>query len=242
MFVQMLLVISNTYKPNDQYRSNLYDHKDSFYYILFNHNFWELPTKKLFFIYVVKHQEWQTRQNEDWDYVYSMSRFYHWWIKRHFHIDFSVDADILPVVPGKIFDRMSLHYLLRDHAQRGKGIYHFYLAYFSPFWTDCQTEGYSSENFGMVHWRRPPTGTSDSERIKFFADNKCTKISHLLSHEAMRMKGKKRKEYLDYIHELWHRHVENSLDYNYYNDHFVKVSQNSPYRFATLDTSQLFSL
>ena len=215
---------------------------DSFYYILYHHNFWELSTKKLFFIYVAKNQEWHTRQNEDWDYVYSMSRFYHWWIKRHFYMDFRVDADILPVVTGKIFDRMSLHYLIRDHAQRGKGIYHFYLAYFSPFWTDCQTEGYSSENFGMVHWRRPPVETPEMERIKFFADNNCTKISHLLSHEAMRIKGKNRKEYLDQIHDLWHRHVENSLDYNYYNDRFVKVSQNSPYRFATLDTSQLFSL
>jgi hypothetical protein len=171
-----------------------------------------------------------------------MSRFFHWWIKRHFRIDFSVDADILPVVPGKLFDRMSLDYLLRDHIQRGKGIYHFYLAYFSPFWTDCQTEGYSTENFGMVHWKRPATNTSGSERAKFFADNNCTKISHLLSHEAMRMKGKNRKEYLDFIHDLWHSHIENSLDYNYYNDRFVRVSQNSPYRFATLDISKLSSL
>jgi hypothetical protein len=201
-----------------------------------------LVTKRLFFIYIAKNEEWQTRQKEDWDYVYSMARFYHWWIKRYFRVDFSVDADILPVVPGKLFDRMSLDYLLRDHIQRGKGIYHFYLAYFSPFWTDCQTEGYSSENFGMVHWKRPSTDASDNERAKFFADNNCTKISHLISHEAMRIKGKSRKEYLDFIHELWHRHTENGLDYNYYNDHFVRVSQNNAYRFATLDTSQLLSL
>jgi hypothetical protein len=84
-----------------------------------------LLNKKLFFIYIAKNEEWQIRQKEDWDYVYSMSRFFHWWIKRHFRIDFSVDADILPVVPGKLFDRMSLDYLLRDHIQRGKGIYHF---------------------------------------------------------------------------------------------------------------------
>ena len=199
-------------------------------------------TKKLFFIYIAKNEEWQRRKEEDWDYVYSMSRFYHWWIKRYFRIDFSVDADILPVVPGKLFDRMSLDYLLRDHIQRGKGIYHFYLAYFSPFWTDCHTEGYSTENFGMVHWKRPATNTSDNERAKFFADNNCTKISHLIAHEAMRMKGKSRKEYLDVIHDLWERHIENGLDYNYYNDRFLRVSQNSPYRFATLDISQLSSL
>ena len=195
----------------------------------------------MFFIYVAKNEEWQQRQREDWDYVYSMSRFYHWWIKRYFHIDLSVDADILPVIPGKIFDRMSLDYLLRDHSQRGKGIYHFYLAYFSPFWTDCHADGYSSENFSMVHWKRPPSNTSDSQRTKFFADNNCTKISHLLSHEVMRIKGKSRREYFDVVHDLWDRHTEKILDYNYYNDRFVRVPQSSPYRFATLDTSQLVS-
>jgi hypothetical protein len=47
---------------------------------------------------------------------------------------------------------------------------------------------------------------------------------------------------LDFIHDLWHRHIENTLDYNYYNDRFAKVSQSSLYRFATLDTSQISPL
>jgi len=198
-----------------------------------------LPTKKLFFIYVAKNEEWQQRQKDDWDYVYSMARFYHWWIKHYFHMDFTVDADILPVIPGKLFDRMSVNYLVRDHNQRGKTIHHFYLAYFRPFWTDCQTEGYSSENFGMIYWRRPDTISSDIQCAKFFADTNCAKVSHVLSHELMRIKGKKRKEYFDMIHDLWNRHVYKDLSYNYYNERFIRVSQGSPYRFATLDISQL---
>lgn len=198
-----------------------------------------MPTKKLFFIYVAKNEEWQQRQKDDWDYVYSMARFYHWWIKHYFHMDFTVDADILPVIPGKLFDRMSVNYLVRDHNQRGKTIHHFYLAYFRPFWTDCQTEGYSSENFGMIYWGRPDTISSDIQCAKFFADTNCAKVSHVLSHELMRIKGKKRKEYFDTIHDLWNRHVYKDLSYNYYNERFIRVSQDSPYRFATLDISQL---
>lgn len=198
-----------------------------------------MPTKKLFFIYVAKNEEWQQRQKDDWDYVYSMARFYHWWIKHYFHMDFTVDADILPVIPGKLFDRMSVNYLVRDHNQRGKTIHHFYLAYFRPFWTDCQTEGYSSENFGMIYWGRPDTISSDIQCAKFFADTNCAKVSHVLSHELMRIEGKKRKEYFDTIHDLWNRHVYKDLSYNYYNERFIRVSQGSPYRFATLDISQL---
>jgi hypothetical protein len=157
-------------------------------------------------------------------------------------MDFTVDADILPVISGKLFDRMSVSYLVRDHNQRGKTIYHFYLAYFKPFWTDCQTEGYSSENFGMIYWKRPDVITSENDRTKFFADTNCTKVSHVLSHELMRIKGKKRKEYFDTIHDLWNRHVYDNLTYNYYNERFIRVSGSSPYRFATLDMSKISSL
>jgi hypothetical protein len=198
-----------------------------------------LPTKKLFFIYVARNEEWRQRQKEDWDYVYSMSRFYHWWIKRYFHIDFTVDADILPVIPGKVFDRMSVNYLVRDHNQRGRTTYHFYLAYFRPFWTDCHTDGYSSENFGMIYWKRPEPGTSGIHHAKFFADTNCAKVSHVLSHELIRIKGKKRKEYFDTIHDLWDRHTYKGLAYNYYNERFNRVSRDSYYHFATLDIGQL---
>jgi len=198
-----------------------------------------LPTRKLFFIYVAKNEEWQQRQKEDWDYVFSMSRFFHWWIKRYFQMDFSVYADILPVITGKLFDRMSIGYLARDHNQRGNAIYHMYLAYFKPFWTDCHTEGYSSDNFGMIYWERPESNISNTQRNKFFADINCTKVSHILSHEVMRIKGRRRRENFELIHNLWDRHICNALPYTYYNERFMEVKHDSTYNFATLDSSQL---
>lgn len=196
-------------------------------------------SKKLFFIYVAKNNEWQQRQKEDWNYVSSMTRFYHWWIKHNFNIDFTVEADILPVIPSRFFDRMSVGYLARDHNQRGKTIYHFYLAYIKPLWTDCQTEGYSTDNFCMVLWKRPTNSISDNERVRFFADTNCANISHLLCHEIIRMKGKKRKEYFDAIHDLWDQHIYKGLPLVYYNERFTKVSKNTSYRFVTLDTNKL---
>ena len=198
-------------------------------------------SNKLFFIYVAKEQEWRRRQSEDWDYVSSLSRFYHWWIKRFFDLDFTVEADILPVIPGRLFDRMSISYLQRDHKERGMSVYHFYLAYFKPLWTDCPTEAYSSENFGMVQWKRPDyvPVSAERERIKFFADSNCANISHVLSHEVLRMRGRKRKEYFDSVHELMDKHTYSDLPYIYFNDHFNIVSKSSNYRFVTLDSAAI---
>ena len=181
---------------------------------------------KLFFIYVAKEEEWRQRQSEDWDYVSSLSRFFRWWIKRYFDMDFAVEADILPVIPGRLFDRMSISYLQRDHKDRGKHIYHFYLAYFKPLWTDCPTEAYSSENFGMVQWKRPQnvSAITERERIKFLADANCANISHF-----------------DSIHELMDRHIYNDLPYIYFNDRFNRVSSDSHYKFVTLDNSAIIS-
>ncbi|HZE77408.1 MAG TPA: hypothetical protein VE089_02555 [Nitrososphaeraceae archaeon] len=198
-----------------------------------------MSPRNLFFIYIAKNEEWRQRQEEDWNYLSSMVRFYHWWIKRFFEVDFKVDIDILPVIPGRLFDRMSIDYLARDHNERGKTVYHFYLAYFKPFWTDCQTEGYATDNFGMVQWKRPPIFVSDSVRSKFFADTNCAKVSHILSHEVLRLKGKKRKEYFESVHNLWDHHLHKNLPYLYYNERFTRVSRDSLYRFVTIDVSRL---
>jgi len=197
--------------------------------------------KKLFFIYVAKNEEWQQRQKEDWAYVYSMSRFYHWWVKHFFDIDFKIDADILPVIPGKVFDRMSVGYLARDHSQRGKLTYHFYLAYFRPLWTDCDIEGYSSENFGMIQWKRPDKLLTTNQRTKFFADTNCPNVSHILCHEVLRMKGKRRKEYFEKVHNVWESHIYKDLPFIYYNGEFKKVTKDSFYQFVTIDISKLRS-
>jgi hypothetical protein len=195
--------------------------------------------QKLFFIYVAKHEEWVNRQREDWDYVASMSRFYRWWIKRNFELRFDVEADILPVVPGKLFDRMSINYLTRDHLERGKSVYHFYLSYSKPLFTDCQTEGYAAPNFGMIYWQRLEPPVSDTKREKFFADTNCTNVSHVLCHEVLRMMGKKRKEYFDSIHDLWRCHKHKDLPFTYYNDRFKLVTKESSYRYVTIDINHI---
>jgi hypothetical protein len=193
----------------------------------------------LFFIYVSKNEDWVLRQKEDWGYVSIMTRFFQKWIRNAFSLKLNTNADILPVIPGRIFDRMSVSYLARDHSTRGKSIYHFYLAYFKPFWTDCQTEGYCSDNFGMVYWDRPKNTLSNSERIKFFADKNCIKISHLISHEIMRMMGKPRRIYFDAIHDLWQKHTEGGLPFLLFNERFESVAIGERYHFATVDLSKI---
>jgi hypothetical protein len=198
-----------------------------------------LPPDKLFFIYVAKNDEWQKMQEQDWDYVSSMSRFYKWWMGRFFDVELAVEADILPVIPGKLFDRMSVAYLLRDHADRGKETYHFYLAYFKPFWTDCNTEGYTAENIGITWWQRPAEDVSETRRQMFYAEKNCPRVSHILAHELLRMTGRVKKDYFGKVHDLWDRHEFNDLPYLYFNGQFKRVRKEDPYRFVTLDPAGL---
>lgn len=194
---------------------------------------------KLFFIYVSKNDEWKKRYEQDWDYVSSMSRFFKWWIKHEFHEDLSVEADILPVVPGKLFDRINTAYLLRDHRERGFSVFHFYLTYFKPLWTDCHLEGYHGENFGLTTWFRPKVFSSDFRNERYFADNNCAKISHVICHELLRRKQKKRKVFFDQVHKIWDLHVKNDVPFFYYNKQFNRVSKDSEYKYVTMDTSKL---
>ena len=62
-------------------------------------------------------------------------------------------------------------------------------------------------------------------RSKYFADVNCPKVSHLITHEVLRNKGNKRKEYFDAVHDLWNRHVHDGLPYLYYNERFSEVSK-----------------
>jgi hypothetical protein len=188
---------------------------------------------------VAKNEAWVSLQNEDWYYVSLMSRFFHQWIKRSFDLNLKVKADILPVIPGRLFDRISISYLSRDHGDRGKTTYHFYLTYFKPFWTDCRTEGYSSENFGVAYWERSKDRLSEPERIKFYADKNCTKVSHVLSHEILRMKGEPRNVYFDGVHELWDKHMYDSVPFQYFNNRFEHVSNKDSYSFAVIDPQRI---
>jgi len=200
-----------------------------------------LQNPTLFFIYVAKNKEWIRLQNEDWYYVSLMSRFFHQWIKRSFDVNLKVKADILPVIAGKLFDRMSISYLARDHIDRDKTTYHFYLTYFKPFWTDCRTEGYSSENFGIAYWERSKNPLSDLDRIRFYADKNCAKVSHVLTHEILRIIGKSRKVYFDAVHELWDKHMYEETPFQYFNNKFELVSNKESYSFVTINPKRIKS-
>jgi hypothetical protein len=170
-----------------------------------------------------------------------MSRFFHQWIKRSFDVNLKVKADILPVIAGKLFDRMSISYLARDHIDRDKTTYHFYLTYFKPFWTDCRTEGYSSENFGIAYWERSKNPLSDLDRIRFYADKNCAKVSHVLTHEILRIIGKSRKVYFDAVHELWDKHMYEETPFQYFNNKFELVSNKESYSFVTINPKRIKS-
>jgi hypothetical protein len=197
-----------------------------------------LKADNIFFIYVAKNKEWEHRQQEDWGYVSSMARFFKWWAQRYFDVKLPVDADILPVVSGKLFDRMSLAYLVRDHSERGSYIYHFYLAYFKPFWTDCNTEGYTAENLGITWWERPDEA-SETKRYAFYADKNCPRVSHVLAHELLRMKGRTKKDYFGKVHDLWDSHIYKDKPFLYFDSHFKRVRKEDSYRFVTLDPAEL---
>ena len=194
---------------------------------------------KLFFIYVARNDEWQQLQKEDWDYVSSMSRFFKWWSKRYFDIDLPVEADILPVIPGKLFDRMSVSYLIRDHEQRGGNVLHFYLAYFKPFWTDCNTEGYTAKHLGICWWQRPDRAKPGESQLELFVEKNCPRVSHILAHEMLRIKGKTKKQYFSDVHDLWDKHVYDNKPFLYFDSHFKKVGKDGSHRFVTLDPTQL---
>jgi hypothetical protein len=198
-----------------------------------------LKTDKLFFIYVAKNDEWNKLQTEDWAYVSGMARFYHWWMRRYFDINLPVEAEILPVIPGLLFDRMSVDYLIRDHSERNRDTYHLYLSYFKPFFTDCNTEGYTAANIGISWWQRPKENISETKRYALYADTNCPRVSHVLAHELVRMKGKTKKNFLGKVHEIWDNHTTGMLSYLYFDSQFKRVTKEDSYKFVTLDPAYL---
>ena len=68
---------------------------------------------------MAKNEDWKKLYEEDWAYVSSMTRFFKWWIEHEFNVDVTIESDILPIIPGRIFDRPSIAYLLKDHSEGG---------------------------------------------------------------------------------------------------------------------------
>jgi len=186
----------------------------------------------LHFIFVIKETDLGKRQFE-FEYIKKMAKFYQNWIKDEFSKDVEVKSDEMITKPRSIFQRLDTHTLLDDHRNRGEGIYHFYLSHFRPFWTDCTCEGYHAENFGMIWWQRP----KNENDILFLAEKNCTAVSHEISHEMLRMDGK--KNYMEAVHEIWTKHFFSDLPFKQYGDNFEKT--NDKPSFLTIDTMQLGS-
>jgi len=180
------------------------------------------------FIFVIKHDELEKRSWE-FEYISRMAQFYKSWIEKTFSAKVDVKTDQMPVKPGRLFNRVDINSLLEDHRKRGESIYHFYLCYFRPLWTDCTCEGYHAENFGMIWWQQ----STKRDDISFLAEKNCTKVSHELAHEFLRQAGS--KQYVEIVHDIWDKHLFASLPFEYYSDTFTKTTKLTT--FSTLDTS-----
>jgi hypothetical protein len=184
----------------------------------------------LHFIFVVKEEDREKRQFE-FEYIQKMSQFYKVWIKEKFGKDYEIQCDELITKPRSILQRLDTHTLVRDHNQRGKDIYHFYLTHFRPFWTDCTCEGYHAENFGMVFWQP----LKESNNTLFLAEKNCTTVSHELLHELLRIS--KNKKFIEEVHDIWTKHLFEQLEFEQYGEDFQKTDGKP--MFLTMDTSQL---
>jgi hypothetical protein len=180
------------------------------------------------FIFLVKEDELEKRSWE-FEYVKKMAQFYKQWIEKTFSKKVDVLSDQMVVKPGHSFNLINVPALLDDHRKRGEDIFHFYLAYFRPLWTDCTCEGYFAENFGMVWWEK----NDKKDDVSFLMEKNCVKVSHELAHEFLRQSGY--KNYKELVHEVWDKHLFASLYFEYYDENFVKTTKNPI--FAVIDAS-----
>lgn len=189
-----------------------------------------LTLKKVHFVFLVKDDDIQTR-NDEYEYIKVMSKFFGYWIYEQFGLRFDVYCDMMTAGKRNVLQKPNTHTLIADHQTRGEDIYHFYLAYFRPLWTDCTCEGYHAENFGMVWWQRPPVKHNVSD-VQFMAKKNCTTVSHILAHEILRQRGHSR--YIPIVHDVWTRHFYDDLPFvGYGYDH--KRDNTSP-AFLVIDT------
>ena len=184
----------------------------------------------LHFIFLIKEEDREKRQFE-FEYIQKMSKFYKVWIKEKFGRDCEIKCDEMITKPRSILQRLDTHTLVRDHEQRGKEIYHFYLTHFRPLWTDCTCDGYHAENFGLVFWQP----LKESNNTLFLAEKNCTVVSHELIHEFLRLSG--HKKFIQIVHDVWTKHLFEQLEFEQYDENFQKTDGKP--MFLTMNTSQL---
>lgn len=186
------------------------------------------------FVYVAKSDTWQERLRDDWSYIYKMSKFFQWWLRKKFQLYYRVDTDVLVVVKTPLMGlRFGMSELIKHHSEKGEENYHFYLSYFKPRFSDCGT-GFYADTLGLVRWNNlEDRDAAEPLKTKFFALENCTKVSHMLLHEVGRQK-QYGKEYKDLIHEQWDKHIYGAEDYEYFDKNFRKMSGDESPVFATM--------
>jgi hypothetical protein len=182
----------------------------------------------LHFIFVVKEKDLDKRKAE-YEYVKQMAQFYKVWIKKNFLKNFEVKTDEMITTSRSLFQRLDTHILVKDHEERGKDTYHFYLCHFKPFWTDCTCEGYHAENFSMIWWQQP----KNQDDVLFLAEKNCTVVSHELAHELLRQAG--HKKFIEDVHDVWTKHFYSDLEFEQYGQTFEKTKEKP--MFLTIDMS-----
>ncbi len=182
----------------------------------------------LHFIFLLTEDE-KSQHCDDYIYIKKMAEFYQFWIKKNFAIDVEINCDIL-ITKKNIIQRLDIPLLMKDHFNRGEQIYHFYLCYFKPIWTDCSCDGYHAENFGMVWWQHAKDNYHDPQ----LAHKNCAIVSHELSHELLRQQ--KNKHYIDIVHQIWSQHFLGDLEFQQYDENFCITKKNP--KFLTIDTTK----
>ena len=183
----------------------------------------------LHFIFVVPEADRESRRWE-FEYVCKMAKFYGSWLRKKFGRDYEIRCDEMTTTPRSILQRLDTHPLVRDHEERGRDTYHFYLTHFRPLWTDCTCEGYHAENFGMIFWQKP----KERGDTLFLAEKNCTAVSHELVHEMLRLSGHKR--FIQDVHDAWTKHLFEQLEFEQYGGDF-EVTDGRP-EFLTMDVLQ----
>ena len=80
---------------------------------------------------------------------------------------------------------------------------------------------------------------SEVSRSRFYADNNCLRVSHVLTHELLRMKGKTKRDFFGRVHELWDKHVYKVEPFLYFDSQFKRISAEDSYRFVTINPDLL---
>lgn len=183
------------------------------------------------FIYVTRSNEYKENLRNDWFYVYQMSKFFRWWLRKKFALYYTVNADVLVVTKTPLMRfRFGMRELMKHHQEKGVENYHFYISYFKPVWTDCSA-GFFTDNMGLIQWKKH---TETMDKYRFFAIENCARISHILLHEVGRQKHYDNKKFKEQIHEQWDKHVYDVESYELYDRKFKLVTENDEFMFATM--------